>query len=99
MMAENKAPTDQRWIPVNEDGLVDFDLKKGLYWVVIEGDYETGEAGSVVYEYDAYITTFLIIGFDEETGIPWGNGTTGDEVWESVENIWQAPVFKPDMPE
>ena len=97
-MSEPKTKPD-RWVGTEPviDNRADCDLQIGLYWVVIEGDYEPGEAGSMLYDYPTYMTTFTIREFDEETGVPIGSGEY-DEEWQQVQYVWSAPIFKPEMP-
>lgn len=86
------------WIEVDQDDEHQLaKLQRGLYWVVIEGDWEPGEAGHMLYDFPSYITMFTISDFDDDTGVPIGSGDH-DEEWEQVQGIWHEPIFKPGMP-
>ena len=93
-----QSATTDTWIEVNHDHpeLKMWPLQIGLYWAIIEGDYEPGEAGSMLYDFPSYKTIFQITGFDEETGVPIGSGYFTDEEWESVMCIWQNTLFEPE---
>ena len=72
-------------------------LQAGLYWVVYCGDYEPGDAGSMLYDYPPYRGMFEITKFDED-GTPVGHDYFGGCEWEDIEHIWQQPIFEPDNP-
>ena len=71
--------------------------EKGLYWAIFPGDEER-DGAHVFYSYKAYMNLFEITGFDEETGVPYGEERCGGSDWDMVVAWYDHRIDEPAFP-